>query len=144
MSVQITTEDPRNLPEVLDYEQAKAILAQFKLMNAPFMEQLEALVEQYNQRREAAEKAVRARGVSCGDFDLYQAYEKPDGQALLNALGREAFIGIGGTIITSHDAKIEAKQVQVALARGIIDQPLYDEVTSIVVRYHLPREISTP
>lgn len=120
------------------YEQAKLMLEAFKQANPQFFERLYEFLEDYNQKREAAEKAVRAAGVKCGDFDLYQQLEKVDGEKVLNAVGREKFIAMGGSFKFISGAKLNIKQLQAALARGEIDQALYDECVKVENRYHVP------
>ena len=140
----ISTEHPSNVPEVVNFINAKAFLAQFIQTNSQLIEQLRQLTEQYNQTREAAEKAVRARGVACGEFDLYQQRFSVDGEKLLNAVGREAFIAMGGSIKKKSDASIGYKQAQMALARNQIDHALYDEIVKITDVYHVPQPLQVP
>lgn len=135
---QITTKTPDEIPEVQAYEDAKAMYESFKAMNLPVVEKLREFLEHMNQTREAAEKAVRSAGVSCGEFDLYQQVDKVDGDNVLNAVGREKFIAIGGTVKQKNEAKIGVKQLKTALARGEITRELYDEVVKVENRYHVP------
>jgi len=144
MSTPISTSDIQAIPEMVAYEQAKQMLYNFKAANPQFFEMLSQLTEQYNQTREAADKAVRALGVSCGDFDLYQKVDKVDGDKLLNALGRDLFIEIGGSIKGKSEAKIGHKQLQTAVARGVVDQELYNDVVKEEPRYHTPPECIVP
>lgn len=134
----ISTKDPSEIPEVAAFEEAKNLLKSFKAQNQPVIDKLAEFVEHYNQTREAADKAVRAAGVRCGDFDLYQQVLKTDGEKVLNAVGRELFIQMGGNVKQKSEAKIGVKQLQTALARGIISQDLFDEVTKTENRYHSP------
>lgn len=144
MPTPISTKNIADIPEVVSYEQAKQMLNNFKAANPKFCETLAQLAEQYNQCREAAEKAVKALNVSCGDFDLYQKADKVDGDKVLDALGRDLFVEIGGTIKAKNEAKITAKQLQLALARNAIEQELYDEVVTEEPRYHKPLEYIVP
>lgn len=129
---------------VAEYEQAKAMLEQFKAQNAPLIEQLRQFLEHYNQTREKAEKAVRAAGVTCGDFDLYQQVNKVDGEKALSATGREKFIRVGGSVKTTVSAKIGIKQWDTALARGEIDAETYEECKKLENRYHVPESGALP
>lgn len=138
----ITTKTSDEIPEVRAFEEAKEELEQFKAVHENVFEVYAQYVEIYNTRRQAAEKAVRGQEVSCGDFDLYQQVRKTSGENVLNALGREMFIKIGGTVLNKSDAKISAAQLKTALGRGDITQELYDEVVTIEQRYHAPKEIS--
>jgi hypothetical protein len=117
---------------------------QFKQLNPQFFEQLGQYLEHLNQTREAAEKAVRAAGVKCSDFDLYQQVERVDGDKVLNAVGREKFIAGGGSIKTKNEAKMGIRQLKTMLARGEIDQELYEEVVKVENRYHVPNAGALP
>ena len=141
---EIPAKSIEEVPEVMAFEQAKTMLEAFKAQNPTLMNQLQQLVEHYNQTREAADKAVRGLGVGCGDFDLYQHAEKADAEKLLNALGRDQFISVGGSITTRKTAKISAKSVHTAAARGLITQDLQEEVVTKEGRYHTPSEIVLP
>jgi HPt (histidine-containing phosphotransfer) domain-containing protein len=135
---QISIKDPQEIPEVMAYLEAKQLYENFKQMNPQFIENLRQFLEHLNQTREAADKAVRAAGVSCSEFDLYQQVEKVDGDKVLSAKGREKFIAMGGSIKTKHEAKIGIKQLKTALARGEVDQELYEECVKTENRYHTP------
>jgi hypothetical protein len=143
-----STNDPQEVvaaqQAVAEYEDAKAMLEAFKQQNGPLIEQLRQFLEHYNQTREAAEKAVRAAGISCGDFDLYQQVNKVDGEKALSSAGREKFIRIGGSVKTTVSAKIGIKQWDTALARGEIDTETYEECKKLENRYHTPESGALP
>ena len=140
----ISVKDITEIPEVVAFEEAKNLLESFKSVNAQLVEQFYQFVEHYNQTREAAEKAVRAEGVACGDFVLYQQVTKTEGEMVLNAVGRELFIDMGGIVKEKKDASIGVKQLQTAVARGLITQELFDEVTKVENRYHVPTAGALP
>lgn len=133
-----------NVPEVAAFEQAKQQLQSFKAANSQFFDVLDRLVEEYNTRLEAAEKAVRAQQASCGDFDFYQKATKIDGKALHDAVGREVFISIGGTIKMEAAYKVDGKRLQLALAQQRVTKELVEEVTKEEPRYHTPKPAVLP
>lgn len=132
--------NPQDIPEVAQYEHMKEVLNNFKNdpNNARVIGTYADIVESYNSAREAAEKAVRTARVKCGDFNLYQQVEKTDGEKVLNAVGREAFIRMGGSLKVKYEPKISVRQLKVALAKQEISQELYDEVVRVEDRYHVP------
>ena len=134
----------QQIPEVLAYEQAKAAYTNFKVQHPQLFQQLDYLVEQLNTTMEAAEKAVRAQQATCGDFDLYQKVTKIDGKALHDAIGRETFIAIGGTVKMMADYKVDGKRLQLAVAQNRVAKDIVEEVTKEEQRYHKPTAAVIP
>jgi hypothetical protein len=144
MRHQISIESPVNIPEVMEFQNARDYLNQFLQANTSVIEQLRQYIDHYNQTREAAEKVVRARGVTCGDFEIRSQAFKVDSEKLLNAIGREAFIQAGGTLKRKAEAKIDYKQLEIAMAKGQISQEIFNEVTKREDRYHIPSPLYSP
>ena len=133
---------PNEIPEVQAFENAKQALEQFKAANAGVLEAFAWYAREYNDKLEAADKAVRARGASCGDFDYYQKATKIDAAALYTALGREEFVAAGGTVKMVAEYKIDAKRLEQAVATKKIDPALAAEVTRVEARYKTPKPVS--
>lgn len=129
------------LPEIQRLNVAKHNLEAIRAANAHFFETLRQHVEEYNSARAAAEKVVKAGKVSCGDFELYQQATKIDGQALHDAIGRDAFLRIGGSVATEVTYKIDKKRLEQAVAKKEIPKEVAEEVTTQEARYHAPKEI---
>jgi len=140
----IQAEPIQNVPEVLEYEQTKAALHQFLEQNQPVFDSYQQLVEMYNTALEAANKSVRALGVSCGDFDLYQRNDKVDEEALHNAVSREDFLSMGGSVIMTRKVKVDKKRFMTRHAQGEVAQELYDAVVSYEDKYHAPNKLVGP
>lgn len=132
------------IPEVDEYYFAKRKLEMFKAQHQALFTEYAAYVEEYNQKRQAAEKVVRAKNISCGDFDLYQEVTKIDAKALHDAVGREVFISVGGALKFGYDYKVDPKRLQLAVAQGRISQDLVNEITKKEPRYHMPLEYTVP
>jgi len=131
------------LTEIEEYDQALKDLRDFEENNPNVIEKYRQLIEEYNIKREAAEKAVRAEGISCGDFDRYQEVTKIDGEGLYNELGREEFLKVG-TIKTKNEFKVDAKRAKMAVSRGIIDQDTLNAYMTKEGRYHVPKAVVLP
>lgn len=138
MQVPITSKQPHEIQAVADFEAAKADLEAFRAANPQFFEHYDALVESYNQRREAADKAVRAEGVKCGDFDLYQQYTKYDWEKVYASVGRERFLEAGGKITNKKVLGGNNKSFELAVTRGLIPQEVLEACTTVETRYHTP------
>lgn len=132
------------IPEVQAFNIARDQLQAFKEANTQFFDVLDTLIQRYNDTLEAADKAVRSHGASCGDFDYYQKQTKVDAKTLYESVGRESFLKAGGVISTKAEYKIDAKKLSLAVAQNIIAKPLADEVTKEEPRYHAPKPAVLP
>ncbi len=138
MSISITTKEPHEIQEVLDFAHAKAMIEEFRRNNPQFFQIYDALVEDYNQKREAADKAVRAAEVRCGDWDLYQRYAKVNPQKVYESVGRETFLEAGGTIINKREYKMDARMFELAVTRGLVPKEVVEACTTVESKYHAP------
>lgn len=141
MKVPITVRQPHEIPEVAAFEQAKAQLEAFREANPQFFQHYNALVEDYNQKLEAADKVVRAEGVACGSFDLYQSYTKYDWEKLYMAIGRERFLEVGGTIKNKKVLAGTSKTLELAISRSMVPPDVVEACTTIETRYHTPDKV---
>lgn len=132
------------MQEVDDFKKARQELVSFRAENAQLFEELDYLVENYNHKRAEAEKAVRAAGASEDEFVILSTSNKVDADKVLQAIGREKFLEFGGTITNKRVAKINAKALSHALAKGDITQDQYDEVVKVEHRYKVPKDLVTP
>jgi len=134
--------DPNEVPEVAAYVESKEMLETFKANHAQVFATYEQLAEDLNQKMEAADKVVRARAISCADWDLYQTQTKVDAEALFNALGMDMFLQVGGKTTTKTTYSADKAKVEAAAARGDIPKAVVDDVVKESPRYHAPVRIS--
>ena len=132
------------IPEVAAFEDVRQRLAAFKEANKAFFDYLDALSEEYNQKLEAADKAVRARGVSCGEFELYQYNTKYNPELLYQYLGRDRFLEVGGKIIQQTVYDVDKGLVDAAIASKTIPENIAGEVRKKEARYHKPDKAVLP
>lgn len=133
--------DPTDIPEVVDFLDSDAKVQEFKEQYADVFEVFSKLIEERNQKLQAAEKVVRAHGVSCGPFDLYQYQTKIDAQGLFDALGREDFLKVGGAVKTVPEYSIDKKQFEAAVAQKKVPAKVVEAVVNIAPRYKCPDSI---
>ena len=129
-----------SIPEVKAYEDAKEMVQVFTDQHANVFSTYHQLMDTLKQKRDAADKIVRAKEVSCGDWDLYQFQVKVDAEAMFNALGMESFLRFGGTtsVKTVYDA--DKAKVEAAIARGDISEELAGTILTKSPRYHSPKD----
>jgi hypothetical protein len=129
------------VPEVVEFENAKAELQGFKEMHADVFAEYAEYVERYNTTLEAAERACREKEASCGDFDLYQYTTKYDAEALYNAVGRDEFMKLGGKIDTVAKYSVEKARIEAAIAQGLVTPAVAAVVRKEVPSYHVPDKV---
>lgn len=133
--------DPADLPEVQDYLEARAMLDAYIHHNQAVFEQYRELAENVNRARESADKIVRAKGVSCGPWEIYQTQTTYDASALYEAMGREEFMRMGGKVQMQAVYDVDRAKIEAAVARGDIPPELVPAIKKVSPRYKSPKDI---
>jgi hypothetical protein len=131
------------IPEVQDFEEAKRILEEYRARYRGVFDEFETLAQQYNTKLEAADKAVRARRVSCGDWELYQQKVTFNADALYDAVGVDKFMEVGGILRTVVTRDLDKAKLKAALSSGAISKEVADAITTTTPTYHSPPKIKT-
>lgn len=131
------------IPEVAAYEEAKQMLDAFRAVNEQVFSTYADLVDDLNQKREAADKVVRAQEASCGDWDLYQYQTKYDAKALFEALGRDGFLAVGGKLKKVTEYDVDKAKVKMAISSKQIPEEVAEAVVTVSPRYHAPKPVSS-
>jgi hypothetical protein len=129
------------IPAVAEYNEAKEMLQAFCEANENTFKYYDTLVENLNQKLEAADKIVKSEGVSCGDWELYQYATKYNAIALYEALGREQFLKVGGKLEKITNYAVDKVKIQSAIASKAISKEIADQVVSKNPMYHSPSRI---
>lgn len=132
------------IPEVVAYMEVRERLQAFRAANKDFFEYLDALGEEHNSKLEVAEKAVRARRVSCGNFHLYQMGKKFDAELLYQSLGQVKFLEVGGIVSTRTVYELDKTRFHSALAANQIPAELKEVAVKDDPKYHIPPKVIIP
>jgi len=127
------------IPEVAAFLEAEQRLRQYRAQHSQVFKPYAALLEDYNQKREAADKVVRGQGISCGPWDWYSSQTKYNAQALFEALGRDKFLKVGGIMKTVTAYDLDEQKVEGAIARGEISEPVVGTFKAIIKKYKSPK-----
>ena len=100
------------------------------------------LVDRYNTVLEEAEKEVRTKGVSCGDFDNYSTSVKYDPVKMFEELGEDMFLKSGGTMSDKTVYEVDPKKVEAAIANGTIPEECVDNFRDVRRNYRKPTKLS--
>ena len=107
-----------SIPEVASLEQVKERMKAFVESNEQLFQWWSELVEEYNDKLQAADKAVRARGVSCGDFAVGSYQTKYDFDYMYERYGREEFLERGGKLETVQTKSGDKKRIDLQIDSG--------------------------
>ena len=130
------------IPEVQALAEVQDQLLGLMEAHSEVFEQYAILVEDYNTKLEQAEKVVRAARVSCGPFDLYQWTTKSDPELLLNNVGKEKFLEMGGQVLPQPDVlKIDTSRFSLSAAWGQVPEELAKKVVWKEPKYHKPEKL---
>jgi hypothetical protein len=132
------------IPEVEAFSDVQMRLQAFRSANKAFFEYLDALSEEYNQKLEAADKAVRSRRASCGDFHLYQLQKKFDPELIFQSMGQIKFLEVGGVINTRTFYELDKTRFASALAGNLIPKELVAVAVTDEPKYHTPKKALLP
>jgi hypothetical protein len=138
----ILTVRASSVAEVRAFLVCQRELEALKKKHAAACAALAAFAPDYNAKLEAAHAAVKGRRVKCGPFDLYGWHPTRTPQALADAVGREAFVALGGVIGESFD-------IEPAIFDAlVIDEKVSPSLAAAVVRYapkfHKPEPLIIP
>ena len=100
------------------------------------------LVMRYNTALEAAEKTVRAMGISCGPFDLYSFTPQYNGEKMYEELGKELFLACGGSTTRVTKYEVDKAKVESAIASGKIPKDCVKEFKTMRAAYHKPEALA--
>ena len=129
------------IPEVAAFEDVKQRMQGVRAANADFFSQLDALVEEYNDKLSAAIKATKSQEVSCGDFVLYQFGTTYDAETLYQSLGHQGFLNVGGKVSQVANYTIDKARFESAHKSGQITNEVYQRVVKKTSRFRKPDKV---
>jgi len=132
------------IPEVIEFLDAQVRLEEFKARHPDLLNELEDLVEDYNQKLQAAEKVVRGKEVNCGPFTQLTPAITYDAERLYNAIGREEFIRLGGIIRQVPEYVIDGKTVEAAILGRRIPKEVAEVVKKTTRKYTVIKKAVIP
>jgi hypothetical protein len=132
------------VPEVAAHEAVLARWRKFQEDNPEFFQYLRQFEEDLNTTRQAADKAVRALGVSCGSWHKYREDEKPNPDVAYQIHGHEKFLTLGGSLETVTKKKLEKTRYMSNVAAGAVTPEEAEAVVKKANVYHSPDEMAVP
>jgi G:T/U-mismatch repair DNA glycosylase len=134
--------DPAELPEVAAYLEAKDRLDAFREEHAAVFQTLAILAERHNAALEAADKAVRERGVASGPFVPYAVQTRYDLDLLAQRVGRAKWLALGGRF--EEHAALDRERLELLVADETIPEALAIEARSQTLVYRKLKKAVLP
>jgi hypothetical protein len=138
------TADVSEIPEVQRYEAVCAEMQQARAANPAFFKWLDDWKERHNDAREAADKAVRSRQVSCGPFTILQWETRYNADELYQAVGPEKFLSLGGIISQTVKYECDKKRVDFAIEAKLIPPEVAEKVRKRSPKYRVLPKAELP
>ena len=133
-----------SIPEVLQYQEAKGRLENWKSTYPGAYEELKEILELVNTTGENAEKVVRAREVTCGPFTLKHYTMNTDANALYDAVGQEDFQKFGGSIQTVRQYDVDKKVFEALVVQKKIHPDVVEKVVTYSPAFTVPKKFQIP
>jgi hypothetical protein len=133
-----------SIPEVAAHEALLAQWRKFQDDNPELFSYIRQFEEQINNARQAADKAVRAKGVSCGSWHKYQVVDKLNADVAYQIHGHERFLALGGTLETVTKKKLDKPRYMSNVAANVVTPEEKAAVVTTENRYHAPDEMVVP
>lgn len=142
---------PQDLPEVHEYLRGLEMWEALKnntnvIYTSPhdILETARQIIENLEILRAAAEKAVRAAGVSCGPFKLTSSTLSIDWDKVHATKGREGFLRAGGVIKETVKFQGDVNRYMAAKAQGLITETEADEFEGKSLMFSVVKPYSMP
>jgi hypothetical protein len=124
-----------DIPEVIEFLDAQTRLEEFKAKNPQLIAELEGLIDAYNTTKQAADKAVRSKGINCGPWKQLTPTVAYDGEKLYSAVGRADFIQLGGVVRQTSEYVIDKSTLEAAIAGGRVPVQVVEVVRKVTRKY---------
>ena len=133
-----------SIPEVAAHEAVLASWRKFQQDNEELFNYIHQFEEQLNTTRQAADKAVRAQGVSCGSWHKYREDQKPNPDVAYQIHGHEKFLMLGGSTETVTKKKMDKARYMSNVLAGAVTPEEAEAVVKTSNVYHSPDEMVVP
>lgn len=134
------TEQERVAVTVADeFRDVEKVLEVFIAENQAVMGTYFELLEERNQKRQAADLAIRQLDVSYGAWDRYTERTNYDVSELYQRIGEKQFLALGGSIGMERVYTMEKERIELAIATKQIPPQVAELITKVVPSYHAPK-----
>lgn len=129
------------IPEVQRFLEESEMLDEFRTAHKQLFEIYGQLIENMNQARDEADKAVRAQKVSCGPWKMLRVQTDYDTEKLRDLIGEQRFLELGGTKSMKITYGMEKAALEAAIARREITDEIQEEIVKETPYYTAPKAL---
>lgn len=140
----LITIEPEEVPEVLALQEAIENLNNWKKTYQGAYDEFIELGIQYNTALEAADKVMRAREASSGPIEMLGYSASFNANALYDAVGREDFLKLGGSVQTIQQYDIDKKQFEGYVVQNKVPKAVVEKVVTYTPRFKVLKKVSVP
>jgi hypothetical protein len=133
----ITTKKEHRTSSLKEFERFEK--AQEALEEA--LEPLQAIVEEYNAALEEMDGAVRARGISIGDFKIVREFDEYNVDLLFELVGKDKFFELGGSETMTRKLSIDKVKLRSFIAAGKLPKAIVDQIQTRQRQYSTPKPL---
>jgi nicotinic acid mononucleotide adenylyltransferase len=102
---------------------------------------LQPLIEEYNAALEEVDGAVRARGISVGDFKIVREFDEYNADKLYELVGKDKFLELGGTESQIRKLSIDKTKLRSFIAAGKLPKAIVDQIQTRQRQYSTPKPL---
>lgn len=135
----LTKEEQAAVAAGRDYANAMKVLDVFKIEHSKVFAEYQALVDDAEQKRQVADKLIRATGSSYGPWEAFSEQKNYNAQELFNLMGEQKFLELGGVMSEQTIYEVDKQKVDIAIAQGAIPKEVAEVVRKITLKYRAPK-----
>lgn len=130
------------VPLVAELLEIEEEIKELKAKHPDLFAHLQELIDDYNDKLAAAEKEVRALGVSCGPFIASKTIVRYDAEKMFDELGQYLFLEAGGVIEKRAVYSIDKNKLEAAIASGVVPEESVSQFKTESHSYRTPKKMS--
>lgn len=102
---------------------------------------IQGIIEEYNAALEEADGAVRARGISIGDFKIAREFDEYNADKLFELVGEEKFLELGGAETMVRKLSVDKIKLRSFIAAGKLPRLVIDQIQTRQRQYSTPKPL---
>lgn len=105
------------------------------------LEPLQSIIEEYNAALEEVDGAVRARGISVGDFRIIRAFDEYNADKLYELVGKDKFLELGGAETLTRKLSIDKVKLRSFIEAGKLQPEIVEQIRTTQRQFSTPKPL---
>lgn len=131
-------------PEIESFIEVQEKYDRLVNANPQVFAQLSSLQSEYNSALEAAHQYVKSTGVDGGPFKITRVQRKYDASKLVDVLGEDLFLELGGSKTIATSFEIDKDVLEGKIAIGAIAKDIAEEALTLTLFIGRPKGMVIP